>query len=162
MTLSLKCSLHWEPRWRADLWQPCTSQWWAPPRLSLSSWRLLSCSWRSASPFFARSRLETRIVVTGGRLATAFGVVRFETCPWATYNFFVWPNFACSRHLGFSNALGPRPPLRWSWISGATVAIKSEIVYHRHFPTEIDCTATLQKISLSRVTATLEISLHGR
>jgi hypothetical protein len=31
--------------------------------------------------------------------------------------------------------------LRWSWISGATVAIKSEIVYHRHFPTEIDCTA---------------------
>jgi hypothetical protein len=60
------------------------------------------------------------------------------------------------------HAMGPRNPLRWSWISGTTVAIKSEIVYHRHFPMEIDCTATLQKISLSRVTAALEIGPHGR
>jgi hypothetical protein len=55
----------------------------------------------------------------------------------------------------------PRNPLRWSWISGTTVAIKSEIVYHRHFLMEIDCTATLQKISLSRVTAALKCYMRS-
>jgi hypothetical protein len=63
--------------------------------------------------------------------------------------------------FGLPYLIPPRNPLQWSWISGTTVAIKSEIVYHRHFLMEIDCTATLQTISLSRVTAALKYYMRS-
>jgi hypothetical protein len=100
-----------------------------------------------ASPFFARSRAGNRIVVTGGCLATEFLV-------WSGLSHVPEPHiiFFCGQilHAPASLTQSARNPLRWSWISGTTVAVKSEIVYHRHFPMEIDCTAILQQISLGR------------